>query len=107
MTKPVAVKPQGMTQRTEVLRLLEAAGNRGVCVSDVPVAVGYCLRNRVGDLAKEGHRITSVRCTVHPHRGNVVRYFLVRPQITAYQRDPQRVVEAELFVEYGRRGHGV
>ena len=95
-----------MTQRSEVLRLLEAAGTRGVCVSDAPAGIGYTLRNRCAELAKEGHRITSVRCAVHPHRGNVVRYFLEgRPQVS--QREPQRVEEPALFAEYGRRGNGV
>lgn len=64
-----------MTQRELVLQALRSAGERGVCLADVPLDLGYTLRNRVASLRHE-YTIESERCRVHAHDGPVSRYWL-------------------------------
>lgn len=54
---------------------------QGVCVDDVPRAVGYTLRNRISELRKkEGVAIDVERCTFHNHPNPVNRYRLPKRQ---------------------------
>jgi len=67
-----------MTQRDVILSALRAAGERGVCISDMERIDWTCvltMRNRVGELRHAGERILSARCLRHKHRGTVFRYF--------------------------------
>ncbi len=98
-----------MTQREEVLSLLRMVGQRGVCVSEAPEHLAYTLRNRVGDLVRDGHRITAMRCTTHSHRGNVARYVLVAPVQAEAPSAPAPAPEVgDLFPGlYARRGNAL
>ena len=66
-----------MSQRSTVLEALREAGERGICLADVPIDVGYAMRNRIGDLRAAGMLIRGERCRIHAHRGQIERYFLV------------------------------
>jgi hypothetical protein len=68
-----------MTQRALVLTELFIAGKRGVCISDLPVDLGYCARNRVSELKRSGWEITSEPCRKHSHAGHIARYTLLLP----------------------------
>lgn len=65
------------TLLTRVLNALRMAGDRGLCVADVPIDVGYTLRNRLSELRAGGHHIEARPCRAHRHRGGVLRYRLL------------------------------
>lgn len=64
-----------MSQREAVLAALRSAPD-GLCLLDVPIDLGYTLRNRIGTLRQE-YEIRGERCRKHRHRGPVERYYLV------------------------------
>jgi hypothetical protein len=70
-----------MTQKQRVLLYLKTQGS--VCVGNVPLDVGYTLRNRVGELIREGHRIEKQRCPWHQHRAPVMAYTLIVDPVQA------------------------
>lgn len=65
-----------MSQKTDVLGFLRDAGTRGICIADLPLALGYSARNRIGTLRREGFDIRSELCRVHAHDGPISRYTL-------------------------------
>ena len=67
---------QTLTYKEVVLNLLRRRGPQGACVSDVPIHISYTLRNRAGELIRDGHHITKRRCRVHSHASAVIRYYL-------------------------------
>jgi hypothetical protein len=66
-----------VSQRSVILDALRIAGRQGVCLSDVPLEIGYTMRNRVAELRRDGKLIESERCRVHKHASTVSRYFLI------------------------------
>ena len=64
------------SQKSRVLVALVESGVSGICVSDLPLELGYCARNRLSEWRREGVAIHSERCRVHKHRGLVYRYWL-------------------------------
>jgi hypothetical protein len=67
-----------MTQKQRVWELLSLWGS--MCVSDVPDALAYTLRNRISELRREGKAIRSAPCGWHKHAHPVSRYTLVKPE---------------------------
>ena len=67
-----------MTQRQQVLAAL--INQPSVCLADVPLELGYTLRNRISELRRDGHNIVSEPCTKHRHEGTIVRYHLIQPK---------------------------
>lgn len=65
------------SQRELVLDALRRAGAEGICLAELPTALSYTARNRIGTLRAEGHNIHGERCNVHRHNGPVYRYYLV------------------------------
>lgn len=76
MTEQLTLPEAAPTQKRRVLLLLRAAGADGVCVSNVPLELGYTMRNRISELRREGHAIEGAACHVHAHRSGVLRYVL-------------------------------
>jgi hypothetical protein len=68
-----------VTQRQRVLAYLMYQDS--VCVGDLPVELSYTLRNRVSELRRDGHQISSERCRRHDHAGPVYRYRLIRQPV--------------------------
>jgi len=68
---PVIERP--LTQKQRVLRYLQQGS---ICVADVPLDLGYAMRNRIGDLRRDGFNIHSELCRVHAHSGPISRYWL-------------------------------
>ena len=66
-----------MRQQSFILDKLRAAGDRGICLADLPLDVSYTSRNRIASLRASGLDIRGERCTVHSHDGPVFRYRLV------------------------------
>ena len=67
-----------MTQKQIVLDMLRQRGS--LCLAEVPVNIGYAMRNRIGDLRKDGIPIESAPCRIHAHRSHsIVRYRLTAP----------------------------
>ena len=64
-----------MTQKQKVLAWLQ--NQPSVCIADLPLELGYCARNRIGDLRRDGYDIRGERCTRHSHAGPVFRYRLL------------------------------
>lgn len=79
-----------ISQKSLVLSALREAGERGICVSDVPRDLSYTLRNRVGELRRE-FTIESDRCRVHRHRSTVSRYVLKENTVQPVDRRPGNV----------------
>jgi hypothetical protein len=66
-----------VTQREAVLKALRKHPKRGLCIADLPLELGYCARNRVSELRRDGWQIVSETCRVHKHGGPIARYRLV------------------------------
>lgn len=56
-------------------------------MSELPAALSYTARNRIGELRKE-HHIESERCRVHKHASTVSRYTLKDAAAAAYSGVP-------------------
>ena len=67
------------TYKQRVLEALRAAGERGVCLADVDRDLAHTLRNRCGELAREGHHIERRSCMWHDHRSATVARYILRP----------------------------
>jgi Helix-turn-helix domain len=65
------------TQKQRVLAWLQ--NQSSVCVSDLPVELGYTMRNRIHELRADGVEIIGERCTAHNHRGPILAYRLAQP----------------------------
>lgn len=100
-----------------LLAALRAAGDGGVCLSDLPARDGYTARNAVASARAAGHTILGERCRVHPHRGSVARYTLKGGDAhQAVAGDPSHTTQppahpvtasgAELFAYPVIHGHG-
>lgn len=64
------------SQRELVLSALRTAGSRGICLADVPLELSYTLRNRIGEIRRQGKDVRSELCRVHAHDGPIARYTL-------------------------------
>jgi hypothetical protein len=69
------------TQKQRVRIYLETQDQ--VCVTSVPLDLGYTLRNRIHELRDDGLAIHGERCTKHAHRGPILAYSLVGQQAMA------------------------
>jgi hypothetical protein len=65
-----------VSQKDRVHALLRMAGEAGLCIAEMPLAISYSARNRISDLRREGVVIDGATCRVHKHRAAVRRYVL-------------------------------
>ena len=74
MPKATPIIERPLTQKQRVLRYLQRGS---ICVADVPLDLGYAMRNRIGDLRRDGFNIHSELCRAHNHQGPISRYYLI------------------------------